>query len=95
MKYQSKSDLPETLQSTLPDEAQTIYIDTYNSALQNDTPTPGGDLSQEAAAHAVAWQAVERGFEKSASDGKWYRRGYAPSEEEAENGLFDRIKNLF
>lgn len=96
MKYQSKSELPETLQRTLPDEAQTVYIEAYNAVFEEDTPTPGGELSKESAAHAVAWQAVEQEFEQSDSDGKWYRKGEAPKEEEEEaGGLIDKIKNIF
>lgn len=95
MKYQSKSELPETLRRTLPDDAQTVYMNAYNAALRDDTPTPGGELSTESAAHAVAWQAVEREYERSGVDGKWYRKGEAPTEEEHEEGLIDRIKNLF
>ena len=81
--------------TTLPDDAQTVYIEAYNDALRDDTPTPGGELSTESAAHAVAWQAVEREFEHSDVDGKWYRHGEAPTEEKHEAGLIDKIKNLF
>lgn len=95
MRYQNKSELPETLQLTLPEEAQDVYIRAFNDATREETPTPGGELSQDAAAHSVAWQAVEREFERSAHDGKWYRKGEAPSPEEAAQGLMEKIKNLF
>jgi cation transport regulator len=97
MSYQSKEELPETLRKTMPEEAQTVYVNAYNEALKGDLPTAGGQLSNESAAHAVAWQAVELEFEKSA-DGKWHRRGAAPEEgeeEESEGGLLKKIKNLF
>ena len=95
MEYQDRSQLPETLKQTLPPEAQTIYVDAYNSALRSDTPTPGGELSSESAAHAVAWQAVEQEYVQNDGDGKWYRKGEEPSEEEQESGLIDKIKNIF
>lgn len=97
MTYESKADLPETLRSTLPDEAQDIYIEAYNRAMTDDsTPTPGGELPKDAAAHAVAWQAIETEFENV--DGRWYRKDEVPdteSESEEGGGILDRIRNLF
>ncbi len=95
MVYNTKSELPETLRATLPDEAQTVYMEAYNRAMEGHLPTGGSDLSNESAAHAVAWNAVEREYERSDSDGKWYPIGEAPSEEETDSGIVDKIKNLF
>lgn len=95
MTYQDRSELPDTLQRTLPEAAQDVYIDAYNQAMRGDTATPSGELSNESAAHAVAWQAVEQEFERSDADGNWYRKGEVPPEEEQENSLIDKIKNLF
>jgi cation transport regulator ChaB len=100
MSYQSKADLPETLQTALPDEAQTVYINAYNEAeammARNEQASTGG-LPTASAAHAVAWEAVEEQFEQNEKDGTWYRKGEGGQSLDTEitGGLLDRIKNLF
>ena len=63
--------------------------------MEGKQPAPGGELSNESAAHAVAWQALERQYERSEVDGKWYPLGEAPTEEDVNEGIIDKIKNLF
>jgi cation transport regulator ChaB len=82
---------------TLPEDAQTLYVQAYNEALARDDLALQGSLSPEAAAHAVAWQAIEEQFEQNERDGKWYRKGELEEvqTEESDGGLVDKIKNLF
>ena len=94
MRYNSTEDLPETIQSTLPIEAQQLYLETYNQALQQDEIQPQGELSNDSMAHQIAWQEVEREFVKDAGTGQWHRRG-EPIEQEEKQGIMDRIRNLF
>ena len=75
MPYKSKSDLPENLKNVLPDHAQEIYMEAYNSAWeQYDEPEERrGDNSREETAHRVAWAAVKNKYkyEKDENTGKW------------------------
>ncbi|MDQ2691990.1 MAG: putative cation transport regulator ChaB [Chloroflexota bacterium] len=73
MPYKSKSDLPENVKNVLPDHAQEIYLEAYNSAWdQYDEPEERrGDSSREETAHRVAWSAVKNKYEKDDETGKW------------------------
>lgn len=67
MPYASINELPEGVKNVLPDHAQDIYKEAYNSAYdQYDTPEERrGDDSREEVAHKVAWSAVKKaGYEK-------------------------------
>lgn len=63
MPYKTKSDLPESVKDNLPDHAQAIYKEAFNSAWSEYR-------RDEARAHRVAWGAVEKSYHKN-SDGKW------------------------
>ena len=63
MPYKTKADLPESVRDNLPDHAQAIYKEAYNSAYDEY----GHDESR---AHRVAWGAVEKKYHKNAS-GTW------------------------
>lgn len=75
MPYTRSNDLPEDLKNILPDHAQHIYIESFNSAWeQYDEPHErkhGRD--REETAHAVAWSAVKQKYEKG-EDGKWVEK---------------------
>lgn len=73
MPYNAKSDLPESVKNVLPDHAQEIYMEAYNSAWgQYDQPDERrGDSSREETAHRVAWSAVKNKYEKDDQTGKW------------------------
>lgn len=73
MPYKSKSDLPENVKNILPDHAQEIYMEAYNSAWdQYDQPGERrGDSSREETAHRVAWAAVKNKYEKDQDTGTW------------------------
>jgi cation transport regulator len=74
MPYDSNEDLPEDVQDVLPEHAQEIYREAYNSAWdQYDDPEDReGDASREETAHAVAWSAVKDEYKKT--DGEWKKR---------------------
>lgn len=75
MPYTSLSELPESVQNVLPEHAQDIYKEAFNSAWEqykNPDDRQQG-RSQEETAHAVAWSAVERSYEKG-DNGKWRKK---------------------
>ena len=72
MPYDSLHELPESVRDNLPEHAQTIYMEAYNSAWDQyaDPEDRYGDASREETAHKVAWAAVKQSFEKG-DDGRW------------------------
>jgi cation transport regulator len=73
MPYNSDSDLPQSVRSVLPEHAQHIYREAFNSAFdQYDKPEERqGDADREETAHKVAWAAVKQKYEKG-NDDKWH-----------------------
>ena len=76
MPYKTKQELPDSVKDNLPDHAQEIYKEAYNSAWdQYDKPEERrGDASREETAHKVAWAAVKREYEKDNKTGKWTKK---------------------
>jgi cation transport regulator len=76
MPYKKNSDLPDSVKDNLPNHAQDIYREAYNSAWeQYDKPEERrGDASREETAHKVAWAAVKKEYEKDQKTGKWKRQ---------------------
>ena len=73
MPYSNTNELPSGVKNVLPEHAQDIYKEAFNSAY-DEYATPGkrrGDEDQETAAHKVAWAAVKSKYEKGADD-KWH-----------------------
>ncbi|MFZ6028640.1 MAG: putative cation transport regulator ChaB [Chloroflexota bacterium] len=72
MPYQNNADLPESVRNVLPEHAQDIYREAFNSAWDQyaDPEKRRGDDSREATAHQVAWAAVKNKYEKG-NDGDW------------------------
>lgn len=66
MPYGNTSDLPKGVTDNLPQHAQEIYKEAFNSAED--------EYGEESRAHRVAWGAVERGYEKN-DRGEWVERG--------------------
>lgn len=94
MRYESKEDLPDTLQDVLPEEAQDIYINAYQKSWDSYEESVGGDMDRASVAHRDAMHAVKQEFEKDEETGKWYPMGELPEEEEEEEeGLLDKIKD--
>lgn len=75
MPYDSKDELPESVQDNLPAHAQDIYTEAYNSAWDQyeDPEDRQGDASREEVAHKVAWSAVKKKYEKG-DDGDWHKK---------------------
>jgi cation transport regulator len=74
MPYSSKSELPESVRNVLPDHAQDIYKEAFNSAYdeyKNDDDRRA-DADREETAHKVAWSAVKNSYTKG-EDGKWHK----------------------
>ena len=74
MPYKRVSELPDSVRNALPEHAQAIYKEAFNSAWeQYDKPSERrGDDSREETAHQVAWGAVKRSYEKV--EGKWVKK---------------------
>ena len=72
MPYEKNKDLPEDIQEHLPEHAQDIYREAFNSAWKQykNPKERRGNESREAVSHKVAWSAVEEKYHKESS-GKW------------------------
>ena len=66
MPYDSLKELPDNVRDNLPEQAQTIYREAYNSAWDQyaDPDERRGDASREETAHRVAWTAVKQRYAK-------------------------------
>lgn len=75
MPYASINELPDNVKHVLPNHAQKIYKESFNSAYdQYDAPEERrGDAGQEETAHRVAWSAVKKGGYEKDDSGKWHR----------------------
>ncbi|MGH6898284.1 MAG: ChaB family protein [Geminicoccaceae bacterium] len=66
MPYDRNADLPDSVRDNLPEHAQTIYREAFNSAFEeyrSATDRRAG-ASREETAHKVAWSAVKQKYEK-------------------------------
>lgn len=75
MPYKSTSDLPDAVRDNLPEHAQEIFKEAFNSAWDEyaDPSKRRGKESQEEVSFKVAWSAVKNEYEKG-SDDKWHRK---------------------
>ena len=75
MPYASISELPDAVRDHVPEHAQEIYKEAFNSAWNEyaDRDERRGDESREAVAHKVAWAAVKKRYSKGA-DGDWHAK---------------------
>lgn len=76
MPYDSRNELPEQVKDHLPDHAQDIYKEAFNSAwdqYEDPESRDNPDESREAVSHQVAWNAVEQTYEKD-DDGDWHKK---------------------
>ena len=65
MPYFSRSEPPDSVKDHLPDHAQDIYKEAFNSAFDQY------DKNEERA-HRVAWGAVKKDYHKG-EDGDWHK----------------------
>jgi cation transport regulator len=74
MPYDNLRDLPDSVKDNLPQHAQEIYKEAFNSASDQyeDPEKRRDDASREEVAHRVAWAAVKKEYVKNES-GKWVR----------------------
>jgi cation transport regulator len=74
MPYSRNSDLPDSVKNNLPEHAQDIYREAYNSAWDQykEPDERRSDASREETAHAVAWAAVGKKYEKK--NGEWRKK---------------------
>ncbi len=75
MPYSSTTELPDGVKNNLPDHAQDIYKEAYNSAYDEykNPSDRDGDAGREEVAHRVAWSAVKNKYEKNDS-GDWVEK---------------------
>ena len=65
MPYDKLTDLPDRVRNNLPNHAQEIYKEAFNSAEEQ--------YGEESRAHRVAWSAVENKYEKN-NQGNWIQK---------------------
>ena len=75
MPYSSNSDLPDNVTNVLPEHAQDIFREAFNSAYDEykDPDDRRGDDSREDVARKVAWAAVKKSYAKG-DDGRWHQK---------------------
>jgi cation transport regulator len=75
MPYQNVSELPDSATNVLPNHAQDIYKEAFNSAYEQykDPEERRDDADREEVAHRVAWSAVKKVYEKG-DDGLWHKK---------------------
>jgi cation transport regulator len=76
MPYKTTRELPASVKDNLPEHAQEIYKEAFNSAWdQYDQPQERrNDDSREETAHKVAWAAVKKVYEKDEKSGAWTKK---------------------
>lgn len=70
MPYQNIDQLPESVRDNLPKHAQEIYVEAFNSALeQYKDPKKRNNPKEnkEEVCHKVAWAAVKKTYHQSAN----------------------------
>ena len=75
MPYKSTRDLPDAVRDNLPEHAQDIFKEAFNSAWDEyaDPDKRRGKESQEEVSFKVAWAAVKNEYEKG-DDDTWHRK---------------------
>jgi cation transport regulator ChaB len=87
MRYESKKDLPATVTQVLPDDAQKVYLETYNRAWDEHNQETKGDMSRHSVAHRQGWATIQRAFERDPNSGAWQRKGEQAAEYDARSFL--------
>jgi cation transport regulator len=79
MPYETRQELPDSVKEHLPEHAQEIFREAFNSAWEQyaDREDREGDDSREATASQVAWAAVKNEYEKDPDTGRWEKRSGA------------------
>jgi cation transport regulator ChaB len=87
MRYENQKDLPTTITHVLPDDAQKVYLETYNKVWDEQDQETKGDMSRHSVAHRQGWETVEREFGRDPNSGAWQRKGEQTAEYDARSFL--------
>jgi len=76
MPYKGINDLPNRVKENLPEHAQEIYLEAFNSAWDQyaEPEERRGDATREETAHKVAWSAVKKVYLKDEKTGEWRKK---------------------
>ena len=76
MPYETTRELPNNVKDSLPEHAQHIYQEAFNSAWEQyaDPEDRRDGQSREETAHRVAWAAVKNKYEKDPDTGEWVKK---------------------
>jgi cation transport regulator len=76
MPYNTNSELPDSVRDHLPEHAQDIYRETFNSAYETygDPKKRSRGGTQEEAAHRAAWASVKHQYKKEPDGDRWVRK---------------------
>ena len=95
MAYTKISELPATIRNVLPAEAQEVYMEVYNEALEMKLTESDQKIPRDDMAHQLAWDTMTRQFTHDPRTGQWYRKGEEPVAVAEHKGLLQRIRNIF
>ncbi len=70
-----KGVLSPTLRDLLPQEAQQLYVKSYEQAWEQYDPQRDGPTTREAVSSREAWSAVTREFVQDDATHQWHRKG--------------------
>jgi cation transport regulator len=81
MHYTNVKDLPQTLQETLPIEAQVVYVEAYNRIWEQYATVTRDAAMLPTLAHQQAWDEMTRQFifVKGNEKSQWVRKGEEPT----------------
>ncbi len=98
VRYESIDDLPDSLRSSLPREAQQVYLEAYQDSWDTYEEHQGGELGRAAVAHRDGWNVMSKQYAKHPGTGKWYPVDELPEDEEdgagEDKGLIDKLKDI-
>ena len=93
MRYETKSDLPETITKVLPEEAWDVYLEGYHLGWEMYKESTAGGLSRESVAHRQGWMMMKQEFERDPKSGDWHRKDEeAATADQESTGLLDRVQ---
>lgn len=75
MPYRTINELPESVRNVLPQHAQDVYKEAFNSAYEQykSAKDRRGDESRQDTSHKVAWSAVKKAGYSKGDDDMWHK----------------------
>lgn len=70
MLYKKLSDLPQNIRNLLPEFAQEVYLEAFNSTLRYYQRLQTSDMSPEEIADQAAWAAVRQEYQRVEDSGR-------------------------